>query len=442
VTVRPPPPLLRIAWRNVRRNARHSLGTILAIAVGFVAISVFDGYLTHLAEDNSNMFADMFMMGDLIIEPVGASDADEGTAGKVLLGEREQAFVEEFFASRSGEVIARMPMLYAWGFVSAGKATARFIAFSYDPVDGAKLRRRFAWNTLAGKPLQLAPESSILLGMGLGSLLDCEPTGHAPAKRKDGSMIAEERPFACRRPRVQLVASTASGQLNAVEPEVVGLIDGGLKDLDAKFAHIPLSLAQRLLDTKSVSQIVVLLRDPARSGAFAHELVEAAKARGLSLVAVPWRDHVNGAENRRGMRVLAVFRMLMAVVVVLIAGMTVLTTMARAVTERTREIGTLRSVGFLRRHVVLLFAIEAALLATVASAIGLAVTLAVTAAVNASGMTYNAGLAAQPMALGVRYLPATWAGATLFLAAVAAAAAVVPARRAARSRIPDALSHV
>jgi len=442
VNVRSSPPLLRIAWRNVRRNARHSLGTILAIAVGFVAISVFDGYLTYLDNDNVDMYADLFMMGDLIVEPVGASDADEGVAGRVLLGEREQAFVEEFLASRPGEVVARMPMLYTWGFASAGKATARFITFSYDPADGVKLRRRFAWNALAGKPLQLAGESSILLEMGLGGLLDCEPTGHAPAKRKDGSMIAEERPFACRRPRVQLVASTASGQLNAVEPEVVGLIDGGLKDLDAKFAHIPLALGQKLLDTKSVSQIIVLLRDPARAKAFARDLVEAARARGLALVAVPWRDHVNGAEHRRGMRVFAVFRALMAVIVVLVAAMTVLTTMARAVSERTREIGTLRSIGFLRRHVVMLFALEAALLATIASAIGLAVTVATVAALNASGITYSAGLMAQPMTLGVSYLPATWAGAAVFLAVVAAAAAVVPARRAARSRIPDALSHV
>ncbi len=440
--MRSSPPLLRIAWRNVRRNARHSLGSILAIAVGFVAISVFDGYLTYLGEDNSNMFADLFMTGDLIVEPVGASDADEGVAGKVLLGEREQAFVEGFLASRADEVVARMPMLYAWGFASAGKATARFLAFSYDPADGVKLRRRFAWNALAGKPLQLAPESSILLGMGLGSLLDCEPTGHGPAKGWDGTIVAEERPFTCRRPRVQLVASTASGQLNAVEPEVVGLIDGGLKDLDAKFAHIPLSLAQRLLDTKGLSMYTVLLRDPTSAAAFARDLVQAAKAKGMALVAVPWRDHVYGAENRRGMRVLAMFRTLMAVVVVLIAGMTVLTTMAKAVSERTREIGTLRSLGFLRRHVVLLFALEAALLATVASVVGLAVTVSITAATNASRITYSAGLAAQPMALGVRYLPATWAGATLFLAAVAAAAAVVPARRAARSRIPDALSHV
>jgi putative ABC transport system permease protein len=441
VTVRSSPPLYRIAWRNVRRNARHSLGSMLAIAVGFVAISLFDGYTRYLGEDSASMFAEMFMMGDLIVEPAGASDADEGTSGKILLGERERAFVEEFLARRASEVEARMPLLYAWGFASAGKATAPFVAFAYDPVEGAKLRRRFAWNAVAGKPLQLAPESSIHLAMGLGSLLDCEPTGHAPARRKDGTLLPEERPFACRRPRVQLVASTVSGQLNVVEPEVVGLIDGGLKDLDAKFASMPLALGQKLLDTQALSMYVLLLRDPSRAAAFARELVEAAEAKGLALHAVPWREHTAGVEHVRGMKVLGMFRSLTAVVVVLIAGLTVLTTMAKAVSERTREIGTLRSLGFLRRHVVALFALEAALLAALACAIGLVVTAAVAAAINAAGITYNAGLLAQPIALGVRYLPSTWAAAAGFLSAVAAAAAVLPARRAARTRIPDALAH-
>jgi ABC-type antimicrobial peptide transport system permease subunit len=122
--------------------------------------------------------------------------------------------------------------------------------------------------------------------------------------------------------------------------------------------------------------------------------------------------------------------------------MTVLTTMARAVAERTREIGTLRSLGFLRRHVVALFALEAGILAALASAIGLAVAVAVTALVNAAGVTYDAGLMAQPFPLRLELVPGTWARAAVFLAAVAAVAAAIPARRASRARIPDALTHV
>jgi putative ABC transport system permease protein len=240
---------------------------------------------------------------------------------------------------------------------------------------------------------------------------------------------------------VELVATTVSGQLNAVEPEIVGIFDGGMKENDAELVEMPLSLAQRLMGTNGVSYVAVRLRDRSAASAFSRDLVAAARAKGFDLVAAPWTEHVIGMEQRRGMGVLNVFRSLMSVVIVLIAGMSVLTTMARAVSERTREIGTLRSIGFLRRHVVLLFALEAALLAAVAFAIGLAATLGLTAAANGSGITYNAGLFAQPIPLAVRYVPRTWAEAAALLAAIAALAALVPARRAARTRIPDALTH-
>ncbi len=435
-------PLLRIARRNLRRNVRHSLGSVLAVAVGFVAISLFDGYMTFVTQDQNNAFADLFMMGDLLVEPEGASDAVTEIAGKVLLDERQQAFLRKYVASRGEEVASAMPLLYAWGFATNGKATANFIGFGYDPVEGAKVRGRFAWNVQAGKPLQLAPESSVLLGMGLGSLLECEPTGDARARDEDGMPIAAERPFSCRRDRIQLVSSTESGQLNVVEPQVAGLFDGGLQDMDVKFMQLPLALTQRLLDTKGLSMVVVLLRDRSRAREFGRELVAAARAEGIALAATPWMEHTSGVEARRGTQTLAFFRALVAVVVVVIAAMSVLTTMAKAVSERTREIGTLRSLGFLRRHVVALFALEAALLAAVASAIGFVVTVAATAAANGSGITYKMGLLAQPVRLGVRYLPLTWLGAAAFLSLAGALAAVVPARRAVKARIPDALTHV
>lgn len=435
------PPLLRIAWRNVRRNVRHSVGSLLAISVGFVAISLFDGYLSWMAIDNANMWADLFMLGDVIVDPKGASDVESATTGKVLMREREREFVDSYLDSRSDEVLARVHVLYAWGVASTGRSSARFIAFGHDIAEGARMRGRYAWNAVAGRPLHLASESSVLLGTGLADLLDCVPAKAGPWRTEDGHPIEAERPLSCRRPRAELVVTTTTGQLNAVEPEIAGIFDGGMKENDAELVQMPLPLAQRLFATDAISYMAVRLRDRGAARAFARDLAEAARAKGIEVAAVPWKEHVIGLDQRRGMGVLNTFRNLMSVVVVLIAGMSVLTTMARAVSERTREIGTLRSIGFLRRHIVLLFALEAALLSTVASAVGLAATVVLTAAANGSGITYNAGILAQPIPLAVRYVPLTWAQAAAFLAAIAALAAIVPARRAAWTRIPDALTH-
>ncbi len=438
------PPLLRIAARNVRRNARHSAGSMLAIAVGFVALALFDGYLTFLEKDTSDMIAEKFMLRDVIVERPGAGEARQSgrTFQEAVLGEREQAFLEDYLARHRSEVFARARFLYAWGSASTGKASAPFVAAGYDVAEGAQLRGRFAWDVLAGKPLQRAGENAVLVARGLGALLDCEITSDRPWFGKDGLPIEEERSFACRRERVQLVANTASGQLNAIEPQVVGVVDGGLVEFDAKWLSMPLPLAQRLLDTRAVSLYVVRLVDRSRAGAFSRDLVEAARTEGIALAALPWTEHSSGEENRRAMKLLGTFRALVALVVVLIASMSILTTLARSVSERAREIGTLRSIGFLRRHIVALFALEAALLALFGTAAGAILSVTVTAILNAAGITYDAGLMALPMPLKIAFVPTTYALAALFLALIAALAAIVPARNAARSRIPDALAHV
>lgn len=438
-------PLLRIAARSVRRNARHSLGSILAIAVGFVAIAFFDGYLSHIGGEHTGRILERFMIGHVLVERTRFSDLVlSGTGEKLpVLGREEQVFLDAFLEERRAEVEARVRFQYAWGLASAGKASTQFVAYGYDVEDAARMRRRYAWDALAGRPLQRAgKEDAVLLSRGLGSLLGCELDPARPVMTEDGLPIAEERPFTCAHPRVQLVASTASGQLNAIEPEVVGLQDGGLREHDVKMLAMPLPLVQRLVDSDELSYYSVLLRDASRAGAFARELNEAARAKGVDVVARRFEEHHSAEEQRRGMALLGAFRGLAGVVVVIIAAMSILTTMAKSVSERTREIGTLRSLGFLRRHVVALFAIEAGLLALVASAVGLVATIALTALVNGAGITYDAGVMAQPFPLRVSYVPGTYANAALFLAVVAALAATVPARRAARARIPDALTHV
>jgi len=433
--------LLRIAARNVRKNWRHSVGSLLAVAVGFVALGLFDGYLTYFVREIGGMMEERFMMGSLLIEAHGASEAITETQPEApRLGEREQAFVDRYLGGRSKEVVARVRSLFLGGMASNGRASTRFGGWGYDPVEAATVRRRFGWDAFYGRPLQLAGPDAVQLGRGLGALLECVPATREPTTGSDGLLIARERPFECKRPRVQLMASTVSGQLNAVEPTVVGLIDAGRKEMDVQFVAMPLEAAQRLRNTRDISMVSVLLREPSTAARFARELVAAARAEGLALDAMPWQEHYLGAQWRQGMQVLGVYRRLMAIVVVAIVGMAVFSTMVKAVSERTREIGTLRSLGFLRRQIIRLFAIEAALLSAGACAAGLVATVAICLALNGAGITYKGGMMSEPIPLGIALDPSVWLAAAAFLIGVAVFAAWLPARRAARGKIPDALA--
>jgi putative ABC transport system permease protein len=191
-----------------------------------------------------------------------------------------------------------------------------------------------------------------------------------------------------------------------------------------------------------VSFYSVTLRDPAQAEAFARDLTAAGARAGRPVVAMPWDRHQYAEIYRRSMQVLGIYRTFVVLIVVAIAGMSVFSTVLKSVNERVREIGTLRSMGYRRRHVTWLFTLEAALLAVAASVIGLAASIGVAALVDAAHISYKAGLAAQSIPLTVGVRPSACAFAVTFLSGVAVLAAWVPARRASRLRIAEALAEV
>lgn len=438
------PVMLRIALRNLRRNWRHSAGASLAVVVGFAAISIFGGYVTDMERMVGAMMEERFMMGTLLIEGTGASEVASGKRGdeeRIYLHEPEQAFLDECLRAHADEVVTRVRSLFIGGMVTDGRASTPFNGWGYDPVEGAAVRRRYGWDAWNGKPLHEAGEDSVVLARGLARLLGCASTSQEPVFAPDGLPIPKVRSFDCRRQRIQLMGSTASGQVNAVAATVVGIIDTGKKELDTQAINMPLALAQRLDDTRDVSIYTVLLRDSSKAERFARELSDAAADRGLAINAMPWQASYFGIIYHQGMNFFAVFRGLMTVVVVAIAGGAIFSTMARAVNERTREIGTLRSLGFVRRQITGLFALEAALLSAGACAVGLLLTLAVTVLVEGAGITYTTGTMASPIPLGVAIDPLGYLRVAAFLVAMSVFAAWFPARRAARGKIPDALAY-
>lgn len=435
-------PLLRIAWRNVRRHWRHSLGAILSIVVGFVAIGLFEGYLADLEAIQREWYIERAMTGHVIVERRGASESQGRRDPWAYTLDRDaQAFVDAYLEERGAAVVTRMRVLQIGGLASTRRSGVVFVAWGLDVPEGTVLRGNWAWNVTAGLPLHRADPASVILGNGLGGLLGCTGPPPETAIGSDGRPTGELRPVACERSRVQLSATTEHGQLNVVEPTIVGLFDGGMKEIDSRWVHMPLALAQRLADTDAVTMYAILLRDDRQAPAFAAALQARARDQGLDLEAVPWQEHVFAEIYRRTTSILSIYRNLVVLIVVTIAGMSVLTTMLKAVNERVREIGTLRSIGFRRRHVLALFGAEAALLAAISSGAGLLATWGLVRLINAAGLTYSGGVAATPIPLTVSLVPAACLFALVFLSGVAVLAALLPARRAARLSIPDALGH-
>lgn len=435
--------LLRLAWRNVVRNWRHSFATILAIASGFMAVSLFDGFLKELNERNLDGYTNRGMFGHVVIEHLGSQEHGAEDSWVYSLTADEQKFIESYLA-QNPEVESRVRMLNMVGMISTANHNAVIMGIGYDLEDGAKMRgSRWAWNAYAGLPLNKAPKDSIALGVALGHLIDCEtPVAQETFVLEDGDFVPEERPFKCAHDRVMVSVTTEAAQVNAIDMPIAGFFDGGFREVDKRAVHMSLEDAWRLLDTDKLSLVTVKLRDIDQAKSFATKMQEAADKAGVAIDVLPWYEHRASAFVKGGIEILSTFRNLFMFIVVAICVMSVANTMMKSVNERIREIGTLRSLGFFRSHLVFVFSVEGMMLSFLACCFGLFLTLLATFLIGQLGFTYKAGILSIPIVLRVMLVPQAWIWSGLVLTLLATVTAWFCSRRASTMVIADAMRHV
>lgn len=141
---------------------------------------------------------------------------------------------------------------------------------------------------------------------------------------------------------------------------------------------------------------------------------------------------------------LRVVTSLLVVILMAVVVIGILNTLAIAIRERTREIGTLRAIGMQRGKVRWLILLETALLALAGTAAGALAAIGIALGLNAAaiGLPEAVQVFLAQERLTFLLLPRSILQDVLFLSAVTVAASWFPARRAARLRPVTAMHHV
>ena len=432
--------LARLAARNIRLNWRHSLATMLAILGGFAAVSLFDGFLLKLRQYNDEHYVRKGMVGHVLVEKKGASLHLFEDLWAYTLTREEQEGVNKLLASDS-RVKAAMRALVVTGLLSNGRTNTLFVGSGIEESEGVRIRgEKWAWNTIAGKPLYLGGGTGLMLASLLAEKMGCKFDPQI-LQKPDGSYLASERSLECP-PTLQLSVTTESSQVNAVDLPPVGVSDFQLREFNEKLVYMNLADAQRLFDTDRVTRYMLYLEEGTNLRAYAADLSRRANEAGLEVEVVPWFDHSIAAMAKGGQEVLRVFRGLFLSVVAVIAAMSVANSMMKSINERIREIGTLRSYGFRRRDIVLLFSFEGLGLGFFSCVAGMAVTAALAFVLSNIGLTFKAGVLSTPMPVRFAMDFSSWAVTAVTLSLITFLASWLVSRRAARMVIADALRYV
>jgi putative ABC transport system permease protein len=226
-------------------------------------------------------------------------------------------------------------------------------------------------------------------------------------------------------------------RLYGIAPTTTGAIHLFLKDREASS-----TVAARLRDVLKAQGWRVMEPDPQPYYMKLLLTVPASDWTGQQLDVTTWSDELgNFKQIINGLKAFTALLTFLLMVVVIIG---ILNTMAIAIRERTREIGTLRAIGMQRRKVLWLFVLEMGLLSSLGCALGAVTAVLVAAGLNAAHLKVPAAV---ELFLSQEFLhfdlqPGSAVGAVVVLSLVTVVASVWPAVRAARLRPVTAMHHI
>ena len=410
----------KLALRNLFRNHRRSLFTVLAIGLGFAAVNILGGFTEYIFANLRDSFIYLQANGHLTIFKSGFLQDGKLNPTRYLLNETEVGLIEETLR-RHPEVLVVTPQLNISGLLSNGKVSTIFLAAGRVPSDVRLINSRARGmisrlQQFTGKPL----EDDVVYGVGLSKGL------------------AEQFKFELGSNPVAM-SSTVSGQVNAMDAQVFQLFNSPNEALEDKLMLVPLKFAQALYDTTSVDRIIVLLDRTELTEPMRARLAQDFADRGLQVEIKAW-DELSPFYTKVKQMFDVIF-MFTFLIVFSIVVMSVVNTVSMVIMERTREIGTLRALGLKRRGIVGLLAVESMLLGVFGSTLGIILTLVAWSAIVALEPTWVPPQIASRVPLEVYLVPHYMVYSILSLVVLSLLAAAVPARKAAKMEIVSALGH-
>ena len=435
----------KIAFRNVKKNWRHSLSALLSISASFVSLVLFDGYINDLKLMYEDSFRHRSMLGDLIIEkPRIHSKEGLGDPAKFQIHETEQADIEVFLTEHKELVRNRVRFLNFQGMITNGDQSAIVLGRGVDVTEGKAVRgKNWAWNATFGMPLDRAQEANpALMGQGLARKMNCTWSASKSFYSFNGGYEPVERPFDCLTKELQLSVMTADGQLNAVDFSVVGLMDAGYRDIDDRYLMTSVESAQTLMNSRNISLMSVELRRRSFKEEFTALFNERISKKYPEIKIMTWLEHPVGETYLKTLDLMGIFRNFVVLVILIISVLSVINTLIKIIKERSREIGTLRSIGFKSAEVMRMFFYETILLSCLGTGIGCCSAFVLTVFLDSLQIRYKAGLLSEPVLFRINFSLEGYLNAFCILLSVSLIACLYSTRRELKKKIVENFNHV
>jgi len=329
--------LIRMAWRNLFRNARRTLITAASIGIGLAALLISVALVEGMLEQMTKQLTDDFLgQGQL-----HATGYMEKRDVKLTLPHGMHLMKE---LDTLPEISALSPRIYSFGLVASSNDSRGVRLMGVDPKRESHVTH-FHKKVREGAYFEGKYHREVLIGARLAKTL----------KVKLGSKV------------VLTVAQARGGEMQQDLFKVAGIFESGERDTDSGLALVRLPELQRMLGLEDQFHEIALrlASGGGKSG------VDAPIWKQLSSDTVEAR-HWMALEPQLAYLIsfMDLAMGLMVIIVFSIVGVGIVNTILMSLFERIREFGILRALGTRPLRIGALILLEAASLAAVASVLG------------------------------------------------------------------------
>jgi putative ABC transport system permease protein len=403
--------LAKIAFRNIFRNRRRTLITLLVLVMGATGLILFGGYkevnFWGLRETTIRN-----RLGHLQIYRLGYSTAD---AQKPLEYGLEDTSAIRAVVERDPRVAMTAAQITLMGLISNGDKSETFLGTAVEPDKDRQMRSQ---RLETGREISEGETDTMIIGRGLARSMNVQLEDY-----------------------LTLMTTTVTGSLNAMDFRVVGTFMTGVKEYDDRALKIPLAGAQYLLNTQKVEKLLVMLTKTEDTAAVMADLTKQAGLEQRPLEFKSWSDLATYYHQ-----VVLIFNGIfgfIGIIVFVIVVLSVANTIMMNIFERTREIGTLMAIGTKRRRVWAMFLLEGMMIGLIGGVAGILCGIGAGQIINYANIQlppppgYTAGYQLQ-----ILLKPSILAGNFVLCVVTATLSSAYPALRASRLNIVDALGHI
>ncbi len=402
--------LFSLALRNIFRQKVRTAATLAAIAIGVSGLILAGGFVNDIFIQLGKAIIHS-QTGHIQITRTGYSDNKTRAPEKFLIKDGDE--LKSKLTSQIPGIDQAISRLGFTGVINNGRRDLGIVGEGIEPNGEANLGTFL--NYIEGRALTGTDHDGIVVGDGVAKSL--------------GLKIGD---------RVTIVMMLAAGAVNTLDFELVGIFQSFSKEFDSRAVRIQLDVAKTLMDTDGIHLLVIQLSDTESTSSIVASMKQLLANQGLDVT--PWYVLSDFYEKTVDLydRQFGVLRLIILIMVLL----SVINSMNMTLFERTREFGTMRAIGDRSDWVFRLIMIESFWLGLLGGLLGTILGCLAALGISAIGIPMppppNANLGYTAL---IRLDPTSvlTAGAVGFIASMLAA--IIPARRAAKSDIVEALRH-